>query len=777
VYQILRRHFARYTPDAVHRVTGIEPAVQEQILQALAGASGPDRTAAICYAVGWTQHSKGVQVIRAAAILQLLLGNVGRPGGGILALRGHASIQGSTDIPTLFDILPGYLPMPLATDGSLEAWVGRRRERAGTWSNADAYCVSLLKAFYGDRARPENEFGYGWLPRLTGDHSHFTFFTRMADGLVEGLFVMGQNPAVGAQHSRLERRALGQLKWLVVRDMVEIETAAFWYDSPEVRRGEMAPQTCATEVFLFPAAGHAEKDGCFTNTQRLLQWREKAVDPPGDARSEAWFVHQLALRLRARAAAEAARWVAAGKPGACDPRDEALLSLDWWYPEEDRGEPRIEAVLAEINGWHCVADATAGHGRRGAASGPHELDEGVGQHEAGKGLGGLGPHREPRDGFGPYGEPRDGFGPHGPQVSGFGDLRADGSTACGCWIYSGVLGPDGVNRAARREPKGPYGHGWGFAWPADRRILYNRASAGPDGRPWSAAKPLVWWDEVDGAWTGHDTPDFPVATAPDYVPGEGAAGLDAIAGDAPFHLHPDGLGWLFVPQGLNDGPLPLHYEPVESPVDNVLYGQGVNPAVKRFSRPDNPLAEARDPRFPYVLTTYRLTEHHTAGGMSRFLPHLSELQPQLFVEMSPELASELTVATGEWVTVATLRGAVEARALVTARIRPLRIDGRWVHQVAMPFHWGTSGPVTGDVVNDLIPLLGEPNVTIHEGKALLCAVRAGRRPRGPDFVSWLDGLRLERQRVQGGGTGESPQGGGRSLSSGDGEQVTSLDEG
>ncbi len=675
----------------VERIAGVSSDLFERIARTLASASGPEKTAAICYAVGWTQHSKGVQVIRTAAILQLLLGNIGRPGGGILALRGHASIQGSTDIPTLFDILPGYLKMPDRRNGTdtLAAYLEANTPETGWWANTPAYLVSYLKATYGERASEENDWGFNWLPRLTRDHSHFSFFTEMEDGEVDGLFIMGQNPAVGAQHARLERRALAKLQWLVVRDMVEIESANYWRDSPEVKRGELVPEEIETEVFLMPAAGHAEKEGAFTQTQRLLQWREKAVEPPGEATSEAWFIHQLAKRLKAKAESSG------------DPDDEPLRALDWWYPEDGHGEPVMEAVLAEINGWRTRvgdgAGVVAGSDARGAAH-------------------------------------------HGGQVEGFGALAADGSTACGCWIYSGVFGPDGVNRAMRREPEGPYAHGWGFAWPSDRRILYNRASARPDGAPWSEGKKLVWWDADEKRWDGLDVPDFPAAKDPAYRPPAGAKGVDAHSGMAPFLMHPEGLGRLFVPEGLKDGPLPAHFEPLESPLPNALYARQTNPPVNRFERPDNPFARPEDPRFPYVLTTYRLTEHHTAGGMSRNLSHLAELQPELFAEISPELAAEVGVENGGWMTVATVRGAIEAKALVTRRMRPIRIEDRVVHQVAVPFHWGptaTAGGPTGDVANDLIPLSGEPNVNIHESKALLCTVIAGRRPKDEDFTAWL----------------------------------------
>ena len=283
VFQVLKRHFARYTPEMVERYCGVPQDVFLKAAEAFTSASGPDKTAAICYAVGWTQHSKGVQIIRTAAILQLLLGNIGRPGGGILALRGHASIQGSTDIPTLYDILPGYLPMPFfeADSHKLTDYFKKHSARTGLWSSFDKYFISLMKAYYGDAATKDNDWGFDWLPRVTGDHSHFGYWLDMADGKLDGLFVMGQNPAVGASNGRLERKALSKLKWLVVRDMVETETASFWYASPEVERGELSPETIGTEIFLFPAAGTAEKEGTFTNTQRLLQYREKAVDPPG----------------------------------------------------------------------------------------------------------------------------------------------------------------------------------------------------------------------------------------------------------------------------------------------------------------------------------------------------------------------------------------------------------------------------------------------------------------------------------------------------------------
>ena len=663
IFQVLKRHFARYTPEMVERGCGVPKEVFLKTAETFVSASGPDKTGAICYALGWTQHSNGVQIIRSAAILQLLLGNIGRPGGGILALRGHASIQGSTDIPTLFDILPGYLPMPSFESGSrgLKKYIKKHSLRTGLWANFDKYIISLLKAWYGDAATAENNFGFDWLPRVTGDHSHFGYWYDMLDGKVDGLFVMGQNPAVGAPNGRLQRSALARLKWMVVRDIVEIETASFWYESPEVKRGELSPDTIATEVFLFPAAGTAEKSGTFTNTQRMLQYRDQAVEPPGDARSEMWFMYHLGRRLKERAKN--------------DPRERnaGLNALTWAYPVHgERAEPDAESVLQEING-RTVAD--------------------------------------------------------GKLLPGFKELKKDGSTACGCWIYSGVFPSPGENRANQREAKGYLGHGWGFAWPRDCRILYNRASARPDGKPWSERKKLVWWDEEKRQWTGLDTPDFEPTTPPDAKEDlERGHGIKALGGARPFVLHSDGLGWLYVPSGLKDGPLPAHYEPLESLFANSMYGQETDPAAQKKERAENPYAESPgDPRYPYILTTYRLTEHHTAGGMTRTLSHLAELQPELFAEVSPELAADSGLEHGGWVAINTPRGMIEARVLVTRRMHPLWVEGRRVHQVGLPYHWGYRGLVRGDVVNDLLAISEEPNVRIMESKALVCGVKPGRR--------------------------------------------------
>jgi len=665
VFQIVKRHFSRYTPEMVEEVCGIPRDLFLKVAEVLCANSGRARTSAFAYAVGWTQHSVGVQYIRTAAIIQLLLGNIGRPGGGILALRGHASIQGSTDIPTLYNLLPGYLSMPKAGyDLNLRKYIEYNESAVGWWSEFPKYIVSLLKAWWGQAATKANDFGFDNLPHLSGDHSHMVTVADMADGKIRGYFLMGENPTVGSMHGALHRKGLRRLDWLVVRDFAPTESAEFWRDGPEIARGEVRPEDIGTEVFFFPAAAHTEKDGSFTNTQRLLQWHHKAVEPPGDCRSELWFMYHLGVRLRALYA------------GSEDPKDRPVLNLTWDYPTfGEQEEPDAEAVLAEIHGY-TVAD------------------------------------RKP--------------------VGDFKDLKDDGSTACGCWIYSGCY-KDGVNLTARRKP-GREQHWvapeWAWAWPANRRILYNRASADPEGRPWSDRKRYVWWDETEGKWTGLDVADFIEDRPPSYRPKREAKGTDTISGTDPFIMQADGKGWMYAPNGLLDGPIPTHYEPQESVCENPLYGQQCNPARMEWARKDNPYHRAHgDPRFPYVITTYRLTEHHTAGAMTRWLSWLSELQPEMFCEVSPALAAERGLANGGWATITTARAEIEARVLVTERIPPLKVRGRLIHQIGLPYHWGSRGLVRGDATNELIAFVADPNVSIQESKVLTGNIESGRRSR------------------------------------------------
>jgi formate dehydrogenase major subunit len=677
VYQLLKKHFRRYTPELVAEVCGCSPDDLVDVAEALCANSGRERTSALVYSLGWTQHTVGVQNIRAAAIIQLLLGNVGRPGGGVMALRGHAEIQGSTDLATLFDVLPGYIPTPRAlVHLDLESFIEISSAPTGVWGDMDAYAVSLLKAWWGPAATAENDFCFANLPRITGDHSAYEATLAMLDGGMKGYFLLGENPAVGSANARLHRLALAKLDWLVVRDLVEVESAAFWYDSPEIETGELQPDQIPTEIFFLPAASHVEKDGSFTNTQRLLQWRHKAVEPKGDCRSDLWFMYHLGRLVREKLADSE------------DAKDRPLLDLEWSYSTAgQRAEPSAEAVLREINGWNGAGKA----------------------------------------------------------LSSYTQLESDGSTTCGCWIYCGCFA-DEVNQVARKKPhweQSPVALEWGWAWPANRRILYNRASADPAGKPWSERKRYVWWDAGQGRWTGEDNPDFVADTPPDYVPPGGAKAVDAIAGNHPFILQADGRGWLYAPSGLVDGPLPVHYEPHESPFANRLYAQGTNPARQRFRQRENPYhpsdGEAGADAYPYVMTTYRLTEHHTAGAMSRTVAHLAELQPEMFCEVSRELAAERKLEHGGWATIITARTAIEARVLVTERIKPLEVQGRTLHQVGLPFHWGSRGLVTGGSANDLFALALDPNVHIQETKAASCDIRPGRRPRGAALRELVEG--------------------------------------
>jgi formate dehydrogenase major subunit len=685
VFQILKRHFSRYTPETVSRICGCSVEQFVDYAETLCANSGRERTGAFCYAVGWTQHTVGVQYIRAAAIVQQLLGNMGRPGGGIMALRGHASIQGSTDIPTLYNLLPGYLPMPHAEAyGDLHGYVEANCSPSGWWGHMEAYTVSLLRAWFGEAAQKENDWGFSWLPRIDKDDNVYRTTLEMLDGNVRGMIVVGENPAVGNANAKAHRLALAQLDWLVVRDCVEIETAAFWHDSPEIESGELRTDEIGTEVFFLPASAHTEKDGSFTNTQRLVQWHFKAVEPKDDCRSDLWFYYHLGRRIR-----EALR-------ESTDPRDRPIKHLTWDYPTlGEIEEPSAEAVLAEINGRNLVT---------------------------------------------------------GEYLSGYPQIKADGTTTCGCWIYCGLY-KDGVNQTARRKPywEHPYESAleWAWAWPDNRRILYNRASADPDGKPWSERKRYIWWDEQGGEWTGFDTPDFEPTKSPDYVPPDDAKAELAIAGDHPFVMQADGRSWLFVPQGLADGPLPTHYEPHESPYDNLLYGQRANPARQQFARRENSYnpsnGHAGADAYPHVVTTFRLTEHHCAGGFTRTVPYLAELQPAMFCEVGPELAAEAGLEHGGWATIYTARAAIEARVVVTDRIRSLEVDGRRVHQIGLPFHWGTRGLTTGGSANDLSSIVLDPNTHIQEVKAFSCGIRPGRRPRDGNLPRFVDELRDRAQ--------------------------------
>ena len=669
VFQILKKHYARYTPEMVEKICGTPKELFIKVADTLIANSGRDKTSAFVYAVGWTQHTTGVQLIRTAGLVQLLLGNIGRPGGGIMALRGHASIQGSTDIPSLYNLHPGYLNAPDASKNhdTLLNYIITETQPTSFWSNTPAYMISQLRAWFGDAGSVDNDYLYDTLPKMTGDHSHFPVMVEMSQGKIQGMILTGQNPATSL-NAGFQRNAMAKLKWLVVLDLFETESSVFW------KHADVAAKDVQTEVFFLPAAHIAEKDGSMTQTQRTIQFHHKTADPPGDARSDLFFWYDLGLRLK--------KLYAAGRPGAKNVEGIKNMTLDYapdpgevadWIQKD---EPSAFKIFKEINGFDWKT-------------------------------------KNP--------------------INSFANLASDGSTACGAWIYTGQLqlvNGQVVNRGEMNPGKndGWVSPNWGWAWPGNRHQLYNRASADPAGNPWSAKKKYTYWDAAAKTWKNDpgDGIDFTLTKDPATAANPNAIGVAFHSGSDPFLLKKDGKGWLFAYEGLSDGPLPTHYEPWESPVKNQLYKQDRNPITKLYEVPGNKYNEFAGPQFPTVITTYRLTEHHLSGTMTRWLPWLAELMPELFVEISPELAKEKAIANGEYLRVITERGVTEARALVTKRLRPLTVNGQVIHQVGMPWHWGYQGIATGDVANNVTALVADPNVSIHEGKAFTCRIEKGR---------------------------------------------------
>lgn len=670
VFQILRKHYARYTPEMVEKICGTPKDLFLRVAQTITERSNKDHTGAFVYAVGWTQHTTGVQLIRTAGMVQALLGNIGRPGGGIMALRGHATIQGSTDIASLYNIHPGYLNTPNAntTHDTLRDYILTETQPTSFWSNTPAYVVSQLKAWFGADANADNDYFYDTLPKITGDHSHMPVFVEMAEGKIRGMILTGQNPATSL-NSHFQRKAMQNLDWLVVLDFYETESAAFW----KTVAGVDDPTKVKTEVFFLPAAHIAEKEGTMTQTQRTIQWHDKAADPPGEARSDLFFWYDLGKRLKKRYASSTAKRDLGIQHMTLDYDPDPAEVAEWKHKDE----PSAMKIFKEINGFEVKT---------------------------------------------------------GKILNTFADLKADGTTAAGAWIYTGAFqtGPQGqfVNRAAMTPGKndGWVSPNWGWAWPGNRHQLYNRASADPDGNPWSERKRYTYWDAAAKTWKNDSGEgiDFAPTKAPGTAANPTGIGIAFHSGRDPFLLKTDGKAWLFAPVGTIDGPLPTHFEPWESPVRNALYKQDRNPVAKIWNVPGNKYNEFAGTQFPHVITTYRVTEHHLSGVMTRWLPWLAELMPDLFVELPPELAEEKGIKNGDFVTVTSERGATEARALVTRRLRPFTIDGKKVYQIGMPWHWGYMGIATGDVANNVSSLVGDPNVSIHEGKAFTADIRKGR---------------------------------------------------
>ncbi len=664
VFQLLKKHVDRYTPEMVSRICGVPVQKFLEVAEIVTSTGTPDRVGTMLYALGWTQHSTGVQMIRAAAMLQLLLGNVGRPGGGVNALRGHSNIQGATDMGGNTEILPGYMKTPIATNTSLESYL--KTNTPGTlnnqhwasmnyWQNYPKFMVSLLKSAWGPAAKKENDFRYDWLPKLDGNYSWAYMFDDMYRGSSqraggtepgpEGLFTFGMNPVGVGPNTGKVIAALSKLKWLVVVENVQTETAIFWKAPKEYGTPDAA--SIPTEVYMLPATSFVEKDGTMTNSARWAQWKWKAVEPPGSAKTDQGILALIVLAVK-----ELYR-----KEGGVLP--EAIASLSWSYANPT--DPDLGEVLKEVNG-KAVADVV-----------------------------------DPKD-------PTKIVRAAGQQLSGFGELRDDGSTMCGNWLYSGAWTEAG-NNTARRSTEDPTGlgmfHHWGFSWPANRRVMYNRASADAKGDPWDPTRVGIRWDGE--LWVG-DVPDI----KPDSKPGEFGA----------FIMNPEGVGRLFA-AGLNDGPFPEHYEAIEAPVENPLHARvSSNPTALRFTS-DKDVLGSRD-EFPIVCTTYRLTEHY--HYWTQHNKRLVMEQPDFFFEIPEDLAKSKGIANEQMIRVSSARGSIEGRALVTKRLTPLQVDGNLVWQIGFPLHWGFAGLNPGPLANFLTAAVLEPNVWTPEYKTFLVRV-------------------------------------------------------
>ncbi len=668
VFQLLKKHYSRYDLDTVSTITGTPKEDMLKVFEAYSTTGARDKAGTILYAMGWTQHTVGVQNIRAMTIIQLLLGNMGIPGGGVNAMRGESNVQGSTDQGLLYHILPGYLPTPSASLAKLEDYnkkftpVTKEPLSANWWQNRPKYVVSFLKAMFGDAAKPENEFGYGWLPKLEDGKSYswLDLFDAMYRKELKGFFSWGMNPACSGANSNKTRAAMANLEWLVVVNLFDNETASFW------KGPGMQPKQIKTEVFFLPCCAFLEKEGSISNSGRWTQWRYKAQEPLGQSLPDGDIIYELFNEIRALYKKDKA-----GK------FPDPILNLKWDYAEGKHFNPHL--VAKAINGY-WTKDVTI----------------------------------------------KDKTYKKGELVSAFALLQDDGSTSSGNWLYCQSYNQDG-NNMARRDKTDETGLGlypkWSWAWPVNRRIIYNRASLDLTGKPWNPKRPVLEFvgDVADGKYTSikwkGDVPDGP------WYPLKNPDGTAREDGKLPFIMKVDGIASIFGP-GLKDGPFPEHYEPIECPVEkNPLSPQLTNPVVPEYTT-EKDVIKTCDPRFPFVGTTYRVTEHWQTGVLTRWLPWLIEAEPQVFVEMSEELAKLRGFANGEKVIVESPRGSLEAVAIVTKRFRPFKVLGQEVHQVGLPWHFGWVWPPEGgESANLLTPSTGDPNTRIPESKAFMVNVR------------------------------------------------------
>jgi formate dehydrogenase major subunit len=656
VYQLLKKHYSRYTPEMVSKICGTPKEQFLKVAEMIGSTSTPDRTMTILYALGWTQHSVGSQMIRTMAIIQLLLGNLGRQGGGVNALRGHANVQGITDMNAVAGVLPGYMSAPTDADATREEYLAKRTPKPlrpnqmNFAQNFPKWHTSLMKAWYGNAATKDNDFAYDWLPKTNRAYDVLATFEYMFQGQMNGLIMTGFNPLAALPNKKKLGMALSKLKYLVIIDPLRTETAEFWKDFGEFNA--VKPEDIKTEVIRLPSSCFAEEAGTFTNSGRVVQWKWAAADPPGEGKTDLEIIGSLFTRLRDMYAKEGGK------------APEPVLNLTWNYMNPAKPSP--EEVLREING-RALADVV-----------------------------------DPKD-------KTKVLVKAGEQMPGFGLLQDDGSTACGNWIYSGVWTQAG-NNSARRDTSDPAGLGnyqnWGFAWPANRRVLYSRAGTDPKtGQPWDPKRTGIRWTGT--AWAGNDVPDIAPTLGPD-------------SGAGPFIMTPEGVARLFAPL-MAEGPFPEHYEPFETPLaENPLHpGQkkAISNPVARVYKGDMEAFGKAD-QFPYAATTYRLVEHF--HFWTKNVESTSIVQPAPFVEISEELAKEKGIRNGDMVKVRSNRGEIRAAAVVTKRIKTLDVAGRKVHTVGIPIHWGYVGVAkSGFLANSLTPYVADANSQTPEYKAFL----------------------------------------------------------
>jgi formate dehydrogenase-N alpha subunit len=655
VFQLLKKHYSRYTPDMVEKICGTPKEQFLKVAEMIASTSAPDRAMTVMYALGWTQHSLGTQMIRTGAMVQLLLGNIGMAGGGMNALRGHSNIQGLTDLGLLTDLLPGYLTLPGEKETDYKAYIQKRapkplrKNQLSYWQNYEKFYVSLMKAWFGDAASKENNWCFDWLPKLDKPHDVLQVFEDMYQGKMNGYLCQGFNALAAFPNKAKLAAGLSKLKYLVVMDPLATETSEFWRNFGEYN--DVDPTKIQTTVFRLPCGCFAEEDGSLVNSGRWLQWHWKGVEPPGEGKVSTTIMALIFLRLRDLYKAEGGAFP--------DP----ILRLTW--PYRNASDPSSEELAKEYSG-RALVDLVD----------PKDKSKII--RKAGE------------------------------QLDGFAQLRDDGTTSCGCWIFSGAWTERG-NQMARRDNSDPFGNGqtlnWAWSWPANRRIQYNRASCDPSGKPWSPKRRQIWWN--GSAWVGSDVPDFKVDS-------------DPADGMGPFIMNPEGVGRFFAVDKLADGPFPEHYEPLETPLGenplNTNPNALNNPAVRVFKDDREAFGSAKD--FPYAATTYRLTEHFHYWTKHCLMN--SVLQPQQFVEIDEELAKEKGINNGDTVRVRSMRGQIKAVAVVTMRLKPLTVNGKKLHHVGIPIHWGFKGLAKkGYLTNTLTPFVGDANTQTPEFKSFL----------------------------------------------------------